>query len=166
MKPDVGGPLSGMAVHWFAAGSSPQAWIAATLAILVKALALTPTEAVAVFAVIGLCLLSEALELMADVKEGRGLDLKNLRDGVWRLAAYLAVPALLALAQLAFIGSEELWETALWGCMALFASKEGAAASAALHRLGVELPKKVVHLIEGDWRRNEAAVKQGDERDA
>lgn len=166
MKPDGGGPVAGLLSHWTAAGSRPQAWMAATIAILVKALALTPAEAVAVVAVIALCCLSELLEAMADAKEGRALNLKNLKEGVWRLAAYLAVPALLALMQLGFAGGEEIWETALWGSMALFASKEGAASAAALNRLGARLPDKVVRLIEGDWQDGASPVKQREEQDA
>jgi hypothetical protein len=140
--------------------------MAATIAILVKALALTPTEAVAVVAVIALCFMSELLEAMADGKEGRALNLKNLKEGVWRLAAYLIVPALLALMQLAFASGEEIWETALWGSMALFASKEGAASAAALNRLGARLPDKVVRLIEGDWQDDTTQAKQREEQDA
>lgn len=166
MKLDGGGPLAGLLSHWTAAGSSPQAWMAATIAILVKALALTPTEAVAVVAVIALCCLSELLEALANAKEGRALNVKELKEGVWRLAAYLAVPALLALMQLGFAGGEELWETALWGSMALFASKEGAAAAAALNRLGAKLPQKVVRLIEGNWQDEASLAKQREEQDA
>lgn len=166
MKPDGGGPLAGMLSHWTAAGSSPQAWMAAAAAILVKALALTPTEAVAVVAVIALCCMSEVLEAMADAKEGKALNLKHLKEGVWRLAAYLAVPALLAFMQLAFAGGEELWETALWGSMALSASKEGAACAAELNRLGVRLPERVVRLIEGSWQEGANPVKKREEQDA
>lgn len=166
MKPDGGGPAAALLSYWTAAGSSPQAWIAATIAILVKALALTPAEAVAVVAVTALCCLSELLEAMADAKEGRALNLKNLKEGVWRLAAYLAVPALLALMQLGFAGGEEIWETALWGSMALFASKEGVASAAALNRLGARLPDKVVRLIEGDWQDEASPAKQREEQDA
>lgn len=166
MKPEGGGALAGMLNHWTAAGSSPQAWMAATIAILVKTLALTPAEAVAVAAVIVLCCMSEVLEAMADAKEGKALNLKNLKEGVWRLLAYLAVPTLLACMQLAFAGGEELWETALWGSMALSASKEGATCAAELNRLGVRLPERVIRLIEGSWQEDSMPAKKRKEQDA
>lgn len=156
-------PLAQMGLHLAASGSQAQAWVAAAIAVLVQALVPTPSEAVAIAAVVGLCALAEGLEALAAWKEGRRQNRRELLDAVWRVLAYLAVPALLALMQLCFPGAEEVWDGALWGSAALFASREGASCGRSLALLGAPLPRRILDLIRGPQGEDEFDEAAGQE---
>lgn len=156
-------PLGQMGFHLASAASQAHAWTAAAVAVLLRALVPTPSEAVAVAALVGLCGLAEGLEGLAAWKDGRKQNRRELLDSVWRVLAYLAVPALLGLMQLTFPGAEAVWDGALWGAAALFASREGASCSRSLALLGAPLPSRILTLIRGPQAEEQT---KGEDADA
>ena len=163
VRSDEMSPLGQMGFHLAAAGSHAQAWAAAAIAVLLQALVPTPSEAVAIASLVGLCGLAEGLEALAAWKAGRKPNRRELLDSVWRVLAYLAVPALLGLMQLSFPGGEAVWDGALWGATALFASREGASCGRSLALLGAPLPSRILTLIRGPQTEE---VTKGEEKDA
>lgn len=147
MRGEEASPLGQIAAHLTASTTQAQAWVAAAAAVLLQAMLPTPSEAVAVAALVALCCLSEGLEGLARLKGGRLPDRKELLDGVWRVLAYLIAPGLLGLMQLSFPGADAFWDAAFWGTIALFASREGSSCGRSLNELGAPLPQKLLSFL-------------------
>lgn len=158
MRGEEASPLGQITSHLTASMAQAQAWVAAASAVLLQAMLPTPSEAVAMAALVALCCLSEGLESLARLKGGRPLDRKELLDGVWRVLAYLIAPGLLGLMQLSFPEADAFWDAAFWGTVALFASREGSSCSRSLHELGAPLPEKLLRFLNRRGEREDDDV--------
>ena len=158
MRGEEASPLSQVLAHLTASTTQAQAWVAAAAAVLLQAMLPTPSEAVAVAALVALCCLSEGLESLARLKSGRPLDRKELLDGVWRVLAYLIAPGLLGLMQLSFPGANAFWDAAFWGTIALFASREASSGGRSLSDLGAPLPENLLSFLQREEERKDDDV--------
>ncbi len=147
MRGEEPSPLVQVMAHLTASTNQAQAWVAAAAAVLLQAMLPTPSEAVAVAALVALCGLSEGLEGLARLKGRKQPDRSELLNGVWRVLAYLIAPGLLGLMQLSFPGADALWDAAFWGTIALFASREGSSCGSSLSEMGAPLPKKLLGFL-------------------
>lgn len=158
-------PFALLADYTTSAVQAPISWAAAVGAIILKALTPTPELGAALVALIAIWLIDFVLGLAASVKSGRPITSKRMGDGLWKLLAYLSLPAAVSLLMLVARTDAAFFEWVKWAMIGACVGREFLSILEKSVELGVNLPEGLVSLLKGkihdltDPKRDQAEEK-------